>query len=54
MARYIDADKAKRAVFWDEDAIEAIDQVPTVYMESDDYCSHGERREDDGMGSRSE
>ena len=30
MARYIDAEKAKRAVFWDADSIEAIDQVPTA------------------------
>ena len=30
MARYIDAEKAEKAVFWDEDAITAIRDVPTV------------------------
>ena len=33
MARYIDADKAKKAVFWDAEAIEAIDQVPTTEVQ---------------------
>ena len=30
MARYIEVEKAKKAVFWDEDAIKAIDDIQSA------------------------